>query len=250
MKTRLIAASLHFLASVLVISLCLSVVYFIWYPRPFYIIHSVFDAVKIALIVDLLLGPFLMLVIFNTSKPRSVLIRDISIIILFQIAALSWGMHITYKMRPVFLVFQGETFYTMIKEDIKLEELNVNVLPPAIWQGTKPVYVEPLNSEDAMQRLHTLTHGGKIVGEMYQTANYKPLSMHMDNAYMQDIVNHAASYTKLLNSKTWKKKIEQFLKNQGGKGEDYLFYSMENPGKFSGIIIFNKKDFSYAGLME
>jgi len=67
---------------------------------------------------------------------------------------------------------------------------------------------------------------------------------------MQDILNDATSYTVLLKSNSWRDKVEQFLKSQKGKGEDYLFYSIENPGKFSGIIIFNKKDFSYAGLLE
>ncbi len=153
-------------------------------------------------------------------------------------------------MRPVFLVFQGETFYTMIKEDIKLDDLSENVSLPSILQRIKPVYVEPLSSEDAIQRMDTITHGGMVEGEMYQVANYKPLSMKMDNAYMQDILNHATSYTVLLKSKTWKKKVEQFLKSHGGRGEDYLFYSIENPGKFTGIIIFNKKDFSFAGLVD
>lgn len=250
MKTRLTAAGVHFLGSVIIISLFLSFVYFIWYPEPFYIIHSVFDAVKIALLVDLVLGPFLTMVIFNVLKPRSELIRDISIIVLFQIVALSWGLHITYKMRPVFLVFQGETFYTMIKEDIKLDELNENVSLPSIWQRTKPVYVEPLSSEEVVQRMDIIIHGGILEGEMYQAGRYKPLSMQMDNVYMQDILNHATSYTVLLESKTWKKKVEDFLKSHGGQGEDYLFYSIENPGKFTGIIIFNKKDFSFAGLVD
>jgi hypothetical protein len=250
LKTRFIAAGLHFLASVLVISLPLSVIYFIWYPEPFYIVHSVFDVVKIALIVDLVLGPFLILVIFNLKKPRSKLIRDIFIIVLFQVAALSWGLHITYKMRPVFLVFQGETFYSMTKEDIKLDEMNASMTLPAIWQKPKSVYVEPLSSEEAMQRLDVITHGGMVEGEMYQAADYKPLSLQMDSVYMQDVLHHATSYEVLLKSRYWGEKVEQFLISRGGAGEDYLFYSIENPGTYSGIIIYNKKDFSYAGLME
>ena len=250
MKTRLAAAVLHFLASVIVISLFLSVVYFIWYPRPFYIIHSVFDAVKIALIVDLILGPFLTLVIFNISKPRSVLIRDISIIVLFQIVALSWGVHITHKMRPVLFVFQDETFYSMTKEDINLDEMNASMTLPAIWQKPKFVYVEPLSSEEAMQRLDVITHGGMVEGKMYQAADYKPLSLQMDSVYMQDVLNHDTSYEVLLKSRYWGGKVEQFLKVQAGQGKDYLFYSIENPGTYSGIIIYNKEDFSYAGLMD
>jgi len=250
LKTRLVAAGLHFLGSVFVISLFLSVVYFIWYPKPFYIIHSVFDAVKIALIVDLILGPFLTLVIFNVLKPRAELIRDISIIILFQLAALGWGIHITYKMRPVFFVFHEDTFYSIIQKEIDVENLNEKVSLPAIWQQPESIYIEPLRGEEAMQRMNDLIHGGKIKGEMYQTEKYRPLSKQMDSEYMQDILNYATAYTVLLSSKTWKNKLEQFLESEGGAGEDYLFYSIENPGTFSGIITYNKKDFSYAGLME
>ncbi|RKZ60048.1 MAG: hypothetical protein DRQ44_13120 [Gammaproteobacteria bacterium] len=250
MKTRLVAAGFHFLGSVFVISLFLSVVYFIWYPKPFYIIHSVFDAVKIALIVDLVLGPFLTLVIFNLKKPRAELIRDMSIIVLFQIAALSWGVHITYKMRPVFFVFQDETFYSMTKEDINLDEIDATMTLPAIWQKPKSVYVEPLSSEEAMQRLDVITHGGTIEGIMYQAADYKPLSLQGAGVYMQDVLHNDISYEVLLKSRYWKEKVEKFLKVQAGQGKDYLFYSIENPGTFSGIIIYNKKDFSFAGLMD
>ena len=105
LKTRVIAAGLHFIVSFIVISIALSIIYFIWYPKPFYIIHSVFDAVKVALIVDLVLGPFLTFVVFNLSKPRLELIRDLSIIVLLQVVALSWGLHITHKMRPDFFCF-------------------------------------------------------------------------------------------------------------------------------------------------
>ena len=250
MKTRLAAAGVHFMASALVISLALSVIYFIWYPKPFYSIHSVFDAVKIALIVDLVLGPFLTLVIFNVVKPRAELVRDISIIVLFQLAALSWGLHITHKMRPVFFVFQDNTFYSIIQEEIDVEGLSKNTSLPTFWQQPKSIYIEPLRGEEAMQRMDNIVQGGEIKGEMYQASKYRPLSKQMDSEYMQDILNHATSYKVLLKSKTWKTKVEHFLESEGGVGEDYLFYSLENATQFSGIIIFNKKDFSFAGLMD
>ena len=93
-------------------------------------------------------------------------------------------------------------------------------------------------------------HGERITGAMYQAERYRPLSLQMDSQYMQDIIHKSTEYTVLLNSKTWKSKVEKFLSANEGDGEDYLFYSMENAGDFSGIIIFNRKDFSFAGLME
>lgn len=250
LKTRLIAASLHFLTSAIIISIFLSIVYLIWYPAPFHIIHSVFDAVKIALVVDLVLGPFLTLVVFNTRKPRSELIRDLSMIFLIQISALSWGIHITHKVRPVFLVFQDDTFYSIIKEDIKAENLIDGISLPAIWQQPIWLYIEPLSSEEAIQRVDKITKGEKIQGEMYKAEKYRPLVLQIDNTYKQDIIKHAMSGTKLLTTMTWGNSLRDFLQIQNGKVEDYLYYPMINPGKYDGIIAFKTNDFSYAGLIN
>lgn len=250
MKTRLLAAGVHLLGSAFVISLILSMVYFIWYPEPFYTIHSVFNAVKVAVLVDLVLGPFLTFLVFNLKKPRIELVRDLSVIVVFQIVALSWGVHITYKMRPDFLVFQGAAFYSILQEEIDVDGLVEDVSPPEFWEKPKTVYVEPLSSEDAIKRLDYIMHGGIVEGDMYQSKRYRPLSLQEDNAYRQDVLRHSTDYTELLKSRTWKEKLEQFLLSEGGSGEDYLFYSLENSTLFSGVIIFNKQDFSFAGLME
>lgn len=249
MKTRLVAAGLHLLASAFVISLSLFVIYFIWYPNPFYIIHSVFDAVKIVLAVDLVLGPFLTLIIFNTQKPRKELVRDMSIILIIQISALSWGMHITHKMRPVFYVFQADTFYPIVKGDLDLENSVLAVSLPAIWQSPKTVYIEPLKGKDAIERFKEATKGGGLKGEMYQTEKYRPLSLQEDSEYRQDVIKQAMSYSILLNSKTWKPGVEALVSSRGGVIEDYLFYPVEND-RFSGLVAYNKKDFSVAGLVD
>lgn len=250
MKTRLIAAGLHFLASAFVISLVLSVIYFVWYPAPFYTIHSVFDAVKVILLVDLGLGPFLTMLIFDVLKPRLELIRDVSIIVAFQVVALSWGVHITHKMRPDFFVFQDNTFYSILKNEVNVEDLNDDISPPEIWQRPKNVYVEPFNQQEAAQRLQSVIDDERIPGAMYQAERYRPLALQMDSPYMQDIIRKSTEYTVLLNSKTWKNKVDQFLSANEGDGDDYLFYSLENSDTFSGIIIFNKENFSFAGLFQ
>ena len=89
-----------------------------------------------------------------------------------------------------------------------------------------------------------------IKGEMYKADKYRPLPIQMNSIYMQNILKHTMSGSKLLNTTTWGKQIEQFLQTQNGVIKDYLFYPMINPGKFDGIIIFNKKDFSFAGLIK
>jgi len=249
LKTRLAAAGLHLLMSALVISLSLSVIYFVWYPKPFYIIHSVFDAVKIVLLVDLVLGPLLTLVVFNRQKPRKVLMRDMSIILIIQISALSWGMHVTYKMRPVYFVFQGDTFFPVVKEEINSDDSNDAVARPAIWQSPKTVYIEPLDKKIAIQRIKDFAKGKKIESELYQTEKYKPLSLQEDSEYRREVTRQAMPYSILLESKTWKTGVEQLVSSRGGVIEDYLFYPVEND-RFRGLIAYNRKDYSYAGLVK
>lgn len=250
LRNRFAAAGLHFIVSASIIALFLSVVYLIWYPEPFHTIHSVFDAVKIALLVDLVLGPFLTFIVFNTRKPRAVLYRDLLIIFTIQISALIWGIHVTHKMRPIFMVFQGDTFYSIIKQDIELDDLNETLSPPVFWRKPDWVYIEPLQSEEAIQRMQDVLQITPIVGEMYQTEKYKALSLHNNSPYFKDILDQSMYYTVLTNSKTWADKVSEFLRLENGIIEDYLFYPMINPGKFDGIIIFNKKDFSFAGLIN
>jgi len=250
LKTRIIAASLHFLVSILIVSLSLSVIYFIWYPNPFHSIHSVIDAVKIVVFVDLLLGPFLTFIVYNPLKSRKELISDLTIIIVIQIAALSWGLHITHKMRPLFFVFQGDTFYPILKEEINLKNLNSAVSAPAIWQSPKTIYIKRLKGDALNQRMGDILNGKKVKGEMYEANKYLPLSLDDNNEYRQDVEKNAMSYNVLLNSKTWAARVKKLILSKGGSIEDYLFYPVENDQIFRGLIAFNKKDFSFVGLVH
>jgi len=249
LKTRIVAAGTHLLLSAIVIFLSLNVIYFIWYPEPFYELFSVYDAVKIVFAVDLVLGPFLTLIVYNTSKSRKLLVRDISTILVFQISALIWGLHITYKVRPLFFVFQGNTFYAVIKSDINVEDLQPDVTAPLLWQGPKTVYIEPLKGEAAISRMAEIVTGGDIKGEMYQAEKYKPLSLDSDNEYRQAVIKQAIPHNKLLKSRAWGNKVKSLLVSHNGNIEDYFYYPVLND-MYNGLIIFKKSDFSFSGLIN
>ena len=74
--------------------------------------------------------------------------------------------------------------------------------------------------------------------------------MQMNSPYIQDILNHAISGSKLIETMTWGQQAQQFIQTQHSVIENYLFYPVINPGKFDGIIVFDKKDFSFAGLFN
>ncbi len=107
MKTRYKAAGIHLFASIaiaLIIGLIFSLVYF---PGYYFSVFDGWHRFFLIVGVDVVLGPLLTLVIFNTKKPRTELIRDVSIIAFIQICALIYGLYVFTATRPVYTVYDG-----------------------------------------------------------------------------------------------------------------------------------------------
>ncbi len=112
-KSRLIAASLHFLASLTLFALLFFIVIQLWYPQPHFSASGGWQGLIIIALVDLVLGPLLTLIIYNITKPRKELVLDLSIIVIIQLSALFYGIHTVYSQRPTALVFWESQFYTV-----------------------------------------------------------------------------------------------------------------------------------------
>ena len=84
-KSRITAALLHLLMSASVIAALLAVIFFIWYPTPYFQISGALAPVLVLVSVDLLIGPLLTLVVYNTEKKS--LKADLAVIVVWQAAA-------------------------------------------------------------------------------------------------------------------------------------------------------------------
>ena len=223
MKQRLIAAAIHFFASAVVISLFLLLVYFIWYSYPYNVIYSAFDVVKLVAGVDLILGPMLTLVIFNISKPKKELARDVLIIVCFQLVALCWGVNATYKVRPLYAAYYDGTFYTVTGEDVDLTKLKVEIESPGILARTKMVFVKDVDDRESIAKVvEQMNDGGK--GLMYSPQRYEPIS-----AYIDEVVERDMGY-EYINKVGKKEIIDKCVHSHGKDLSEFLFYPL-----FSGI---------------
>ena len=84
--TKIKAALIHLFISIIVIGLFFAMVYFIWYPKPFFDISGVIEPFKLLIFVDVIVGPLLTLIVYKKGKKNLKL--DISIIAVFQLVAL------------------------------------------------------------------------------------------------------------------------------------------------------------------
>jgi hypothetical protein len=105
---RIRAAAIHLLVSVSIAASLFFAFWFVWYPYPLFHAVGGLDIFLILLAVDVTLGPLLTFVVFDTNKRT--LKFDLSVIALFQLAALLYGVYTLYIGRPVYAAALGHRF--------------------------------------------------------------------------------------------------------------------------------------------
>jgi hypothetical protein len=109
-KDRFKASAIHLGLSLIVASLAALLVFGLWYPYPYRDTSGGRELFLIVITVDVILGPLITLAVFNRNKPRSELVRDLTVVGLIQLAALVYGLWTVFVARPVHLVFEYDRF--------------------------------------------------------------------------------------------------------------------------------------------
>lgn len=117
------AAGTHLLISAVVALLAAVSVFGVWYPGPFRLLAGGRDLFFLVTSVDVVLGPLLTFAVFNLAKGWRHLRWDLAIIALVQCAALIYGLHTVYIVRPVAMVFEVDRFRLVTANDVYLPEL-------------------------------------------------------------------------------------------------------------------------------
>jgi hypothetical protein len=109
-RDRFQASAIHLGLSAAVAALAGLLVFAVWYPYPYREISGGRELFLLVVTVDMILGPLITLAVFNRTKPWSELRRDLLIVALIQLAALSYGLWTVFVARPVHLVFEIDRF--------------------------------------------------------------------------------------------------------------------------------------------
>ena len=123
-RNRYKAAGIHFGWSACVGLLAALMVFAVWYPWPYREMSGGQQLFLMIVSIDLVLGPLLTLAVFNPRKLRTVMFRDLAVIVTVQLSALVYGLHVVHIARPVALVYEGTRFRTVSDVDVVHEELS------------------------------------------------------------------------------------------------------------------------------
>jgi hypothetical protein len=99
-----------------------ALIFFLWYPHPYFLAAGAWQVLRVLIGVDLVLGPLLTAVVFKPGKRG--LKFDLAVIALVQVAAFVYGVTTIYVGRPYFTVFAVDRFYVLTRGDIVRDELD------------------------------------------------------------------------------------------------------------------------------
>lgn len=147
-KSRITASCVHLLLSAALLAIMVSIVVFVWFPGALMLAGGAEQGLKIVIAVDMILGPLLTLVVYNISKPRKELIRDLTIIAIFQVSCLFVGMGLVYEQRPIAVVYSGNNFYILDQQQIEKFKIETSDLDNIDGHYPKIVFEKPPENED------------------------------------------------------------------------------------------------------
>ncbi len=158
------AAGLHLFVSILVAVIAGSLVYFVWYPPPYFRVGGGSTLMLVMMGVDVVIGPLLTLIVFKAGKKG--LRFDLTVIAVLQILAFGYGIHVIAEARPVFVVAEVDRFVLVSANQIDDSDLAAGSQPEfrsRSWRGPRLVgALPPQNGDEAFDSVMSALAGKDI----------------------------------------------------------------------------------------
>lgn len=234
-KNRFIASATHFFISIIIFTLFVLLLLYLWFPAPYFSASGGWQGLKIAATVDLILGPLLTLVVFNIKKPKKELVRDLSIIATIQISALVWGMATIYQQRPLMITFWDGQFHTLSADVLKMAKISQKTLEPFGDNFPVYIYTKPPTGDTAKQKHLNKLFAGTSAN--LQPELYHPLAKHYDAVFEHNIDLNQS----LENNPELKNQVDTLLEKSNTKLEENYYLPLNSfYGKF--VLVFDKNN--------
>lgn len=114
--TRFQASAIHLGISLAVAALVACLIYFVWYPHPYFEVAGGSKLMLLIMGVDIVIGPLLTLVVYKAGKKS--LRFDLACIAVLQAAAFLYGFSVIAQARPVFIVAALDRFIPVYANDL------------------------------------------------------------------------------------------------------------------------------------
>src|SRR5690606_24308660 len=122
LRERIRAAGLSLGVSAMVVGSAATAIALLLHTLPLFWASGGIGLIAIVAMVDIVLGPLLVLLIYDRRKKE--LRRDLLLIICIQLAAIAYGIHASVLARPVLMTFVVDRFELVSAAEVDAEELD------------------------------------------------------------------------------------------------------------------------------
>jgi len=221
----------------------LYLIFFHWYPQPYFAVDGGWEGVQIITGVDLVLGPVLTLMVYNRRKRE--LKRDLAIIGMLQLVALVWGTWLVYDQRTAAVVFASGRFNTLSVDQIV--DAGDRAQQLVSESRTRPPYFLVRMPTERKEWLDMIARAMKtgipltLRGDLYEPVT--------DENRMQVLHSAIDIERRVKNVKDDRAKLDEFLSLYGGTSSDYGFVPLSARYGFL-LLALSRKDASIVGALD
>jgi hypothetical protein len=237
--SKIKAACIHFIISLLLVSVVLTTMFTLWYPDEYFELMGGKRLIYLIACVDIFLGPILTFVVFDSTKKW--IKFDLACIAIFQVAAMSYGLYVMLQARPIFTVFVKDAFYVASVVDIVPAELakgKKQEWKTASLTGPKLVAAEP----DKKNKFENMFYETEI-----QTATIQQYPrFYVDyKSQSENVIKAGKPLIQLAGfNQNNKIKINKFLKKNSSTIENFLYLPIYSAtGTMSAVVDKNTGEF-------
>ncbi len=242
-KSKLKASGIHFCISSVVFLILAFLIIFRWYPPPYFTADGGWQGIRIIAIIDLILGPFITLIIYNPSKLKKEIHFDLGLIALIQAIALVWGIYTVHSERPVAVVHWDGEFYTLPAKHFEALSIPLNELEQ--FSKTRPALIHADRPNDflKLKEILAITTEQKLA-PYEQFHLYRPFKENQDKifSYKIDIDEIITTNAKM------KTELDNFLFKSKKKKEDYVY--MPLIARYHNVVLIFSNDGDVAGTIN
>ncbi|WP_430388228.1 TfpX/TfpZ family type IV pilin accessory protein [Dyella sp. 20L07] len=164
------AASIHLAISFALALGVAGLLYFLWFPQPYFIAAGATGLMLLIISVDVVIGPALTLVVFNGAKPKRELCLDLSIIGVLQAIAFAYGLFVICQARPIFVVAAVDRLNVVMANELTDADLakgRALEFRRRSWTGPTLIGAKPDTTNTIELALQALS-GGKDIDRLPQ----------------------------------------------------------------------------------
>lgn len=161
------AAAIHLSISALIGLVSASLIFFLWYPRPYGHAAGADRLVLLLLGVDVALGPLLTLIVFRAGKWG--MRFDLTVIAIAQACAFMYGTSVVVRARPAFVVANVDRFTLVAANDIDAADYAQAPQPEfrsAPWTGPRVIGALPPTDIEERNKLVLAGPHGKDIDKL------------------------------------------------------------------------------------